>query len=445
MGLTILVGHSNMDLDCLGSLILARYIYPESIALRSGRLHPLAKNLFTLFKHHLNLAHPRDIKGLPVDELVVFDTRNPDLIKEYMPFLGSAPRITTVWDHHTNQTLEIPQAQLISKTIGANTSMVALEVQRLGHTPGPDEATIALAGIYADTGEFSHPSVTPEDFQAAAWLTQCGADIPLIHKLLVKLSETHQMDLFHQVLDRLERRSIQGHQVLSAYLELPGQMPGLAAVAEQVLAVEQADALVLVFWLRKPGAHLIIARGESRHIDLGRLLGHFGGGGHPQAASALVKYSQDIPVYRHLLSYLESHLDTALQAKDILRRIDYLTPDQTLLSASIALEDQNQSGAPVVTPQGDLLGILTLRDIQKARKQEQMHAPVSAYMTRKVVTTPGEATIREVEGLFYQHSIGHLPVLADSRVIGMVTRNDYLAFLRGEAAPGRNTPVGRRR
>jgi tRNA nucleotidyltransferase (CCA-adding enzyme) len=420
-----------MDLDCLGSLILARYLYPDSIALRSGRLHPLAKNLYTLFKHQLDLSHPRDIKGLPIDELVVFDTRNPNLIAEYLPFIGGLPNKITVWDHHSNQPMEFTGATLHSRPIGANTSMIALEVMAQGHIPTPDEATIALSGIYADTGEFSHQTVSPDDFQAAAWLTKCGADIPLIHKLLVKLSESHQMDLFHQVLDRLERQSIQGHEVLSAYIELDGQMPGLAAVAEQVLAVEQGDALLLVFWLKNHQSHLIIGRGDSKHIDLAQLLGYFGGGGHPQAASALVKHSQDIPIYRHLLAYLSSHLNKAIQARDLLHQIQYIDPAWPLVTASIQLENQNLSGAPVVDKEGNLLGILTLRDIQKARKQEQMNAPVSAYMTRKVVSTPEDATIREIEALFYQNSIGHLPVVAGTRVVGMVTRTDYLSFIRG--------------
>ena len=40
-----------------------------------------------------------------------------------------------------------------------------------------DEATIMCLGIYEDTGSFTFPSTTAQDFNAAAFLLSCGANL----------------------------------------------------------------------------------------------------------------------------------------------------------------------------------------------------------------------------------------------------------------------------
>ena len=46
----IIVGHSNMDLDCIGSIVLARYIFPDYQPVKSRLIHPVAKNLQNMYK-----------------------------------------------------------------------------------------------------------------------------------------------------------------------------------------------------------------------------------------------------------------------------------------------------------------------------------------------------------------------------------------------------------
>jgi tRNA nucleotidyltransferase (CCA-adding enzyme) len=36
--------------------------------------------------------------------------------------------------------------------------------------------------------------------------------------------------------------------------------------------------------------------------------------------------------------------------------------------------------------------------------------------------------MREVERLFYKHHIGHLPILEDEHLVGIVTRWDFLEY-----------------
>jgi CBS-domain-containing membrane protein len=51
----------------------------------------------------------------------------------------------------------------------------------------------------------------------------------------------------------------------------------------------------------------------------------------------------------------------------------------------------------------------------ESRKANQMNAPVKAYMTRNVIRADGNTTVRQIEKLFYQHDIGHLPIVETRR------------------------------
>ena len=142
------------------------------------------------------------------------------------------------------------------------------------------------------------------------------------------------------------------------------------------------------------------------------LLHSFGGGGHPAAGSALCKDSDGWEVFQSLLEELNSRLLPAVTAAQIMSTdIGTILNTWSLLEASLYLEKINHTGAPVVDDKGKLVGFMTLKDIMKGRKSGQMHAPVKAYMTRKLITGKPAATIREVEQLLYKNNIGHLPVI----------------------------------
>ncbi len=41
--MNIIIGHSNMDLDCIASIVLAGKLYPGYKKVRSRLIHPVAK------------------------------------------------------------------------------------------------------------------------------------------------------------------------------------------------------------------------------------------------------------------------------------------------------------------------------------------------------------------------------------------------------------------
>ena len=138
-------------------------------------------------------------------------------------------------------------------------------------------------------------------------------------------------------------------------------------------------------------------------------------------------------MYERFLAYLERALRPAATAWDIMtEEVEVLGLEDTLLDASLLFERTLHTGAPVVDGEGKLAGIITLRDILKGRKAGQMKSPVRTFMSRKVITTAPDSTVREIENLLFHHNVGHLPVVVDGRLVGIVTRTDYLEFRHNE-------------
>ena len=280
--MNIIVGHTNMDLDCFGSIVLAKYLFPGYSLVKSRLVHPVAKNLYTIFGHHLNMISTRELKEQHVEHMIVVDTRSKSRISEYLNILPEPPDTIEVFDHHPSDSRDIPGAVIHDSVYGANTTLLGTELMNRGITVSPDDATIALTGIFADTGNFTHENVTTEDFAVASYLHDSGASMRLVKIFLRTLREKYQISLFHDVLNRLIHRNIMGHDVLLSYLELERQTQGLSSVVEKIFDVESPDIYFAVFHLKHNDHVLIIARNQKDSIELDNIMQAFGGGGKEQ-------------------------------------------------------------------------------------------------------------------------------------------------------------------
>ncbi|MGA2480601.1 MAG: DHH family phosphoesterase [Spirochaetia bacterium] len=206
----IIVGHTNMDLDCLGSMALARLMFPGSRAVGSRLIHPVARNLFHLYADHFDFLSLEELTGETVEEMVIVDTRSRGRVKEFLQAITPLPGVVEVWDHHPADASDIPGAVVHEAPVGSNTTLLGMEVRKRGIRPGPEDATIALTGIYADTGNFTHENVTSADFEIAGWLKGLGASLTLVKSFLQTLKDESQVTLFHELLNKLTYQTVHG-------------------------------------------------------------------------------------------------------------------------------------------------------------------------------------------------------------------------------------------
>lgn len=437
----IIIGHSNMDLDCIASIVLARKLYPGHVPVRSSSVHPMARPLLNMYETELDLVRPGELEGKPVDSIVLVDTRSRARVKEFLQHVqnggsGGLPPVT-IYDHHPKENNDFPDAEIIGGNYGSTATILGELLMRRDVMLSPAEATISLAGIFSDTGNFTHQNVSAVDFHVASWLLDRGASLQIVSSMIKSMHVDQHIGVFHDALNRIVYRTVKDHLIGYFLLRLEENVSGLSTVVERLFEVEDADALFGIFEIASQKSVLLVARSKETRIPLNRIMAEFGGGGHTLASSATVKKADADEVRKKLQSALDRWITPAVTARDIMSE-DVLSihPDSSLVDASMFLERIDHTGAPVLDNSGALVGFLTLRDIMKGRRSNMMKAPVKGYMTRRVYTCKPDSTIRELEQLFFSHNVGHLPVMVGKRIVGIVTRTDYLRFLSERGATG---------
>ncbi|MBL6077380.1 CBS domain-containing protein [Belnapia sp. T18] len=118
-------------------------------------------------------------------------------------------------------------------------------------------------------------------------------------------------------------------------------------------------------------------------------------------------------------------------------RVISLGPDQTVLDAARLLAEHRIGAALVRGPGGELLGILSERDIvggMAAHGPGTTGLQATQFMTRDLVTIRPETLVTEALSLMTTRRVRHLPVLdAGGGLVGMISIGD-LVKARIEAA-----------
>ena len=105
----------------------------------------------------------------------------------------------------------------------------------------------------------------------------------------------------------------------------------------------------------------------------------------------------------------------------IIRDVVTAEPGQTVREVDEMMERQGVSGAPVVSEDDEVLGIISGTDIRPYLEVGESDA-VREAMTDEVVTVPESVTPREALELMYEHKVERVPVVDDgNRLVGLVT------------------------
>ncbi|CCQ73587.1 CBS domain-containing protein [Magnetospira sp. QH-2] len=103
--------------------------------------------------------------------------------------------------------------------------------------------------------------------------------------------------------------------------------------------------------------------------------------------------------------------------------------EDTLETVATLLASNRIGAVPVRDDSGDLVGIISERDIVRALSQDGAHAHsarVSGYMSTNLVTCkPGDSCKAIMESMTGRR-IRHLPVLADGNLVGVVSQGDVV-------------------
>jgi CBS domain-containing protein len=110
--------------------------------------------------------------------------------------------------------------------------------------------------------------------------------------------------------------------------------------------------------------------------------------------------------------------------------IQSVEPDVTL-SAAIKLLAERKIGAVLVMSEGRIEGILSERDIVRVLGEcgaRVLDEPVSAVMTRKVVSCRQSDTVAGIMEMMTLGKFRHLPVVEEGMVVGLISIGDIVKW-----------------
>ncbi|MEW6664084.1 MAG: CBS domain-containing protein [Thermodesulfobacteriota bacterium] len=430
-GLEIITTHVNADFDALASTIAAKKLYPEATLVFPGSQEKNLRNFFLHSTSYLfNFAKVRQIDLRRVKRLILVDTRQRSRIGKFAELLRRDDVEVHIYDHHHDSEDDIRGTREIVREVGATTSILTQILREKGISLTPDEATIMCLGIHEDTGSFTFSSTKPEDHRAAAWLTEQGANLNLISDMLTRELSSEQVWLLNDLTKSAVKHTINGVEVVIAEVEREEYVGDFAVLVHKFMEMENLN-VIFALALMEDKIYLV-GRSRTEDVNVAEIALAFGGGGHPNAASATIKNRTLIQVKKTLQGHLRERILPQKRAKDMMSSpVIRIHPQQTIQEAATLMTKYNINVLLTMEDEDHLTGYITRQVVEKAVYFGLGHIPVREYTNIEFSTVNPGSSLREVQDLIIQNKLRILPVVERNRVVGVITRTDLLNILVG--------------
>ncbi|MBF2028915.1 MAG: CBS domain-containing protein [Oscillatoriales cyanobacterium C42_A2020_001] len=431
----LILCHTTADFDTLGAAVGLTRLKPGARIVLSGGTHPAVRDFLALHRDEYPLIERRSVPEEVVRSLTIVDAQTRSRLGKVAEWLDLPNIEITVYDHHAEADSDIHPQETHIAEIGAVTTLVVEQLQQQGMIPTASEATVMALGIHVDTGSLTFDHTTARDARALAWLMEQGASLTAIAEYVDPGLSPKLQQLLATALDTLQTEEVQGHTLAWVLLEVESFTPGLSSLASRLMEVMDVDALLLAAQYQRKSADeddslSVIGRSRIEGTNLNDLFKPLGGGGHPRAASANLHHVHPRTTLDELVQQLKAQLPQPLTARELMSSpVRTIRPEVTIDEAQRVLLRYGHSGLSVVDAEGQLVGVISRRDIDIALHHGFSHAPVKGYMTTNLRTITPDTLLPEIEDLMVTYDIGRLPVLEQGKLVGIVTRTDVLRQL----------------
>jgi tRNA nucleotidyltransferase (CCA-adding enzyme) len=339
-----------------------------------------------------------------------------------------------VYDHHPDaepqaaETLSLRPERRLVEPVGATTTILVERLNEAGVALTPFEATVMALGLYEETGSLAYTSTTPRDLEAAARVLHAGADLNLVSDTLRSHLDADQIALLNDLLRGSETYYLEGRKVLLATSAYDRYRGDLAEVVHKLAEMEGLDAVVAAIAMEEKVE--IIGRSRRPEINVGELAREFRGGGHAVAASATVKGQTLVEVRERLAQLLTERYRPTLLARDVMTTpVKAIGEETTVADAENSLTKYEVNALPVLDSKDRYRGLVTRETIQKALFHRFGEAPVAGLIQTDAYTAEPETPFREIEARMVERNQRFVPILKNTRVVGVITRTDLLRTL----------------
>lgn len=426
-GYTVILTHAGADLDAISSQFACSKLYPNSFIINPGSLDINAQKIVSIFGEVLKLTKVREIPysiKKNIGRFIIVDTNDFERIGEGKNLIEQNPNAEiVVFDHHQGDS-NIPRAKIVYKKLGANTTLIVDLLKKKKVFLSPFEATLIAFGIFEDTGSFSFPSTTQDDFESMSYLFSFGVDMKIIHHYLSPFLGEEQISLLRMLLEHYEEYKIKGSRVVIACGESENYIPGLSLIAHKLIELVDADIVFVIFKIKKD--IYIIGRSTSPDFNLAPIMSQFGGGGHPTASSSLIRNKSIEYIKEQIINSISLGYFPVLKASHIMSSpVKTVHSSTTVREALTIMVRMGYSGLPV-EENNNIVGMVSKRDLEKVLLFDKRDRPVKQFISTQIVKVSTDADLREIEEAMIKKNVGRVLVEKEGEIKGIISRSDLL-------------------
>ncbi len=428
----VITTHMNADFDGLASMVAARKLHPGSVLVLPGGAQESVRNFLAV--HDLGITRLKDLDTSKVRRIILVDIQEPERLGPLEALCRNPGVCLLIYDHHLgggSDAAELPILRVerrVVEPVGATTTILVEHLKTQGIPLTPFEATVIALGLYEETGSFSYTSTTPRDLEVAAYVLRAGADLNVVSDTLRSHLDPDQIALLNDLLQSSETWYLEGRKVLVASSTYDRYRGDLATVVHRLAEMEGLDAVIAAIAMDEKVE--VIGRSRRPQIDVAWVARQFGGGGHPEAASASVKGQTVVQVRERVVEVLSQRLRPTLLARDVMTRpVKAIDQKASIEDAERAMTKYQVNVLPALDSRNRYLGLLSRETVQKALFHKLGGAPVADLLQTDVYTAAPVTPFREIEAHMLGRSQRFVPILERQKVVGVITRTDLLRTL----------------
>ena len=429
--LEVIISHQSTDFDSLAAMVAAKKIYKDALLVFTGAVERNVRKFISIYGDLIEITPFKKIKIEEITKLIIVDTRIKRRIGSFANVLKKRDLEIHIYDHHPSTAEDIKGDLNVIEEVGATTTIILKKLKEMNLEISPIEATLFALGIYEDTGSLTFSTTTVDDINSISYLFDKGIKLKVVANFInIGLSLT-QKKLLNKLLLSSKEIFCKGIRINMAIAEVKNYTEGLALLTHRLIEIENSDVFFTI--VKMAERIYIVGRSRTNSVDVDEVLKELGGGGHFQAASAVVKDLSLDELEKKLIRILERKVKVGIVAKNIMS-----SPVKTVNTLASIEETKKillrygHNGIPVVE-EGKLKGIITMQEVNRAKQHGLGKELVSKYMSNQIISVKLKTPLTEIQELMINYDIGRILVInQENKLVGIITRTDLIRNLYGE-------------
>ncbi len=285
----VVMSHVRPDGDALGC-ILAMALSLEQLGKRVRVWNQdgmLAKYSF-LPRAELVQTPPAEPEDF--DVAIALDTASRERLGTCLNSIGSAKTWLNI-DHHISNN-RYGDLAYIDPSSPATGQILHELFQRQGLPFNHDIAVNLFVAISTDTGSFQYPNTSARSFEIGAELVKAGVNVGAISQSMYESYPRRRIELLRALLNRLVFSCEDRVASFSLSLEGAAAVDALPEDNEGMIDhIRAIDGVIVAAFIEElpEGKVRISLRSKTPKVDVSKICGRFGGGGHTLAAGARIR------------------------------------------------------------------------------------------------------------------------------------------------------------